>query len=80
MNLIKTIWPTPFKITPKDLKSFLVQLIIFVIVVIVVSILIGILSKLPLIGWIFSIAGGLIDLYATVGIILCILKFLDVLK
>ena len=80
MELLKTLWPTPFKITPKDLKSFLVQLIIFVVVIVVISILIGILAKIPILGIIFRILGGLIDLYATIGVILCVLKFLDVLK
>ena len=80
MDLLKKIWPTPFKIVPKDLKSFLVQLIIFIIVIVIASLLIGLLSKIPILGFIFKILGGLIDIYATVGVILCILKFLDVLK
>ncbi|MBQ9910753.1 MAG: hypothetical protein IJM50_04565 [Lachnospiraceae bacterium] len=80
MDLLKQLWPTPFKITPKDLKSFLVQLIIFIIVIVIASLLIGLLAKIPILGIVFKILGGLIDIYATVGVVLCILKFLDVLK
>ena len=80
MDFLKTLWPTPFKIKPKNLASFLVQLIIFVVVVAVVGVLIGLLAKIPLLGVIFSIIGSLIGIYNIVGIVLCILVFLDVFK
>ena len=80
MDLLKTLWPTPFKIKPKDVSSLVVQLIVFVLLCVVFSILIGVLAKIPVLGWIFGIVGGLVDLYSVVGIVLCILKFLDVLK
>lgn len=80
MDFLKSIWPTPFKIKEKDVASFIIQLIIFALVCVVVSILIGVLSFLPIIGWIIGIVGGLIDLYALVGVVLCILVFVGVLK
>lgn len=80
MDLIKKVWPTPFKIKEKDLVSFIVQLIIFVVVCAVVGFLIGILAALPIIGLIFSLIGGLVELYGFIGIILCILKFLGIVK
>ena len=80
MDLLKKIWPTPFKIKEKDVQSFLIQLIIFIVVCAVVGILIGVLAKIPLVGVIFSIVGAVVELYGLVGIILCILQFLGVLK
>lgn len=80
MDLLKKIWPTPFKIKEKDVQSFLVQLIIFIVVCAVVGILIGVLAKIPLVGVIFSIVGAVVELYGLVGIILCILQFFGVLK
>jgi hypothetical protein len=80
MDFLKTLWPTPFKIKPKDVTSFIVQLIIFALIIIVASILIGVLRAIPIVGWVFGIVGGLIDLYSLIGVILCICKFLDVLK
>ncbi len=80
MDLLKTLWPTPFKIKPKDVGSFIVQLIVFAILCVVFSILIGVLAHIPVLGWIFGIVGGLVDLYCVIGIVLCVLKFLDVLK
>ena len=80
MDFLKTLWPTPFKIKPKNLASFLVQLIIFIVVVAIVGLLIGILSGIPILGWVFGIIGSLIGIYNIVGIVLCILVFLDVIK
>lgn len=80
MEILKTLWPTPFKIKPKDLGSFIGQLIVFALVCVVFSILIGILSVIPIVGWIFGILGGLVDIYCVVGIVLCILKFANALK
>ena len=80
MDLLKKFWPTPFKIKEKDLASFLIQLIIFIVIVAVVGFLIGILAALPIIGIIFSIVGSLIGVYNIVGIVLCGLKFLGIVK
>ena len=80
MDLLKTIWPTPFKIERKNLSSFLIQLIIFVVICAVVGVLFGVLGSIPVLGVIFWILGSLLELYSIVGIVLCVLVFLDVLK
>ena len=80
MDLLKKLWPTPFKIERKSLSSFLIQLIIFVVVCAVVGILIGLLSAIPILGVIFWILGSLLEIYSIVGRVLCILVFLDVIK
>ena len=76
MNLIKKVWPTPFKIKEKDVTSFVVQLVIFVVVCALIGWAIGILAGIPILGILFSIVGALVEIYALVGIILCVLKFL----
>ncbi len=80
MDFIKTLWPTPFKIKEKDFSSFIIQLIIFLVICAVVGVLIKIFALVPIIGIIFWIVGGLMELYSAVGIILCILQFLGALK
>lgn len=80
MDLIKKLWPTPFKIKEKDVVSFVVQLIIFVVLCGVVGFLIGILAGFPIIGFVFGLIGSLMEIYGLVGIILCILKFLGFVK
>ena len=80
MDMLKTLWPTPFNIERKNLSSFLIQLIIFIVVCAVVGVLIGVLSAIPIIGIIFWIVGSLLEIYSLVGIVLCVLVFLDVVK
>ena len=80
MDMLKKLWPTPFKIERKNLSSFLIQLIIFIVVCAVVGVLIGVLSAIPILGIIFWIFGSLLEIYSIVGIVLCVLVFLDVIK
>ena len=80
MDMLKKLWPTPFKIERKNLTSFLVQLIIFIVVCAVVGVLIGVLSSIPILGIIFWRVGSLLEIYSIVGVVLCVLVFLDVIK
>ena len=80
MDILKQIWPTPFKIKEKDVTSFVVQLIIFIVVCAIAGVVIGLLALIPIVGIIASIVGSLIGLYGLVGVILCILQFAGVLK
>lgn len=78
MDFLKKLWPTPFKIEKGNVVSFIIQLIIFLVVCAVVGWLIAILADIPIIGLVFGLIGSLMGIYSTVGIVLCILKFLGV--
>ena len=80
MDILKKLWPIPFKITEKDVTSFVVQLVIFILVCAVPGVLIGILSLVPIVRILVGIVGRLVELYGLIGIILCILVFLGVIK
>lgn len=80
MDFLKALWPTPFKIREKNLVSFLIQLIIFLVICAVVGWLIGLLSAIPVVGIVFILIGSLMEIYSIVGIVLCVLKFLALLK
>ena len=80
MDFLRKLWPTPFKIQEKNIVSLIVQLVIFVLIVAVVGWLFSILAGIPIIGVIFGVLGSLIGLYNMIGIILCILKFLGIVK
>ncbi len=45
MDLLRRIWPTPFRIAEKDVVLFVIQLVIFVVVCAATGWLIGILSR-----------------------------------
>ena len=78
MDLIKKLWPTPFKIKKGNLISFLVQLLIFLIICAVIGWLFTVLSKIAIVGVVFYVVGSLMGIYAIVGAILCILRFIGV--
>lgn len=78
--MLKKYWPTPFKVKEKDVNSFVVQLIIFIVVCAIAGAIIGILAKIPLIGLIFALIGGLVELYGLIGVVLCILLFCGIIK
>lgn len=80
MDILKKLWPTPFKIQEKNVLSLVIQLVIFLVICAVVGWLIGILAKIPIIGIIFGIVGAFMEIYSLVGIILCVLKFLGMVK
>ena len=78
MDLIKKLWPTPFKIKKGKLISFLVQLLIFLIICAVIGWLFTVLSKIAIVGVVFYVVGSLMGIYAIVGAILCVLRFIGV--
>ena len=80
MDFLKALWPTPYKIKERDFASFIVQLVVFVVICAVVGLAIGICSAIPILGIIFWIVGGLLELYSVIGVVLCILQYLGALK
>ena len=80
MDFIKKLWPTPFKIKKGNVVSFVVQLLIFLVLTALFGWLIGLLAKLPIVGIVFGIVGSLMGIYTLIGAVLCLLKFLDLVK
>lgn len=80
MDILKKVWPTAFAVKEKDVVSLVIQLVILIVVCAVIGVLIGVLAGIPIFGIIFGIIGGLVELYSFIGIILCILKFLGMVK
>ena len=79
MDFLRKLWPTPFKVEKRNTQGFVVQLIIFIVVCAIIGILLGALANIPVVGIIFGIVASLVELYCTVGIVLCILKFVGVI-
>ena len=80
MDFLHQLWPTPFKVKKGNVVSLIVYLVIFLVVCALVGWLISLLASIPVIGIIFSILGSLIGIYSLVGIILCLLKFFNVIS
>ena len=80
MDLIKKLWPTPFKIKKGDIPSLVLHVVVLLIVCAVVGFFIGLLSKFPILGVIFGLIGGAVEAYSVVGVILSVLVFLGTVK
>lgn len=79
MNLLKALFP--FSFTQKNGTAALaVSLIAHILVGAVIGAVIAVLAKVPLVGFIFGIIGGLIDLYVLIGIVLVLLDYFKVLR
>ena len=79
MDTLKKLFPLSFG-EKKGIVALIINILIHIVGDAIAGLIIGLLSKLPLIGWAFGLVGGLIALYFTVGIILSILNFLKILK
>jgi len=78
METMKKLFPLSFR--EPTTNNLVVTIIIYVVASFVVGLVLGILAKIPLIGWIFSIASSLFGLYCFIGLVLVVLYFLKVIK
>ncbi len=79
MDMLKRIFPFSF-LEKKDVVTLVVYILLHLAVGVVAGVLIGLLSHLPLVGWLIALVGSLVDLYVLVGIVLSVLDFMNVLK
>ncbi len=78
MDLLKQIFPHAFK--SKDQNEFVFALIMYAVIAIVGGLVIGLLVQIPIAGIIFGLLGGIVDLYAIIGLVLSILVFLKIVQ
>lgn len=86
MDILKKLFPISFKFT-QDAGSLIVGVLIYLVVGIVGGFalgLIGVLSIVPILGWILALVlgliGSLLDIYCLAGIIIEVLVYTKVLK
>lgn len=78
MNLLKALFPFSFK--AKDTVNLVIAIVVYVLFGAVCGLVIGLLSKIPLLGIVFSLLGSIIGLYGLIGIILTILVYFNLIK
>lgn len=78
MGFIKSLFPQAMQ--AKDLKGLLIAILIYVIVNFVGGFVLGLLSKIPLLGFVFGLVGWVLSVYCAVGIIVAILVFFKIVK
>ncbi len=79
MDFLKKFFPFSFR--PKKVtKDFVLTIVLYAVASIVAGIILGLLSRIPFIGFLFSIASYLFGLYCTAGIVFAILHKVGVFK
>lgn len=79
MDTLKTLFFFSFQ-PKKDPAALVINILIYLVVGVVAGLVIGLLSHLPLVGWLIALVGGLVDLYVLVGIVLSVLDYMKVFK
>lgn len=79
MDALKKYFPFSFT-EKKDVVALVINVILYLIVGALIGIIIKLLAWIPILGWIIGIAGGLVDLYVLIGVVLSFLDYFKVLK
>lgn len=79
MDILKKVFPISFKFT-QDVANLIIGILIYVVGGAVAGAVIGFLTGIPLVGWLFGIVGSLIGIYSLAGIVIQVLVFAKVLK
>jgi len=79
MELLQKIFPISFKFAD-TVANLIIGILIYVVGGAIAGTVIGLLSVLPLIGWLFGLVGSLLGIYSTAGIVIQVLVFVKVLK
>lgn len=78
MDLVKSLFPVSLKAC--DLKGLVISILMYAVVNFIGGFVIGLLAKIPLIGFVFGLVGWLLNVYCALGIIAAILFFLHIVK
>ena len=77
MSTLRKIFPRSFKVD--SLSSLIGTILVYVILNAVLGAIFCVLSKIMLVGFVFSVLGGCLGIYFTAAIVVAILKFLNIL-
>lgn len=83
METLKKFFPYSFK-AKKDVAALIVNIIVYLVAELIAGAIIGLVSTIlggiAILAWALGVVGGLVGLYALIGIVLSILDYLKVIK
>lgn len=79
MDLLKKLFPISFKYAG-SVAELIIGILIYVVGGAIAGAVIGFLTGLPIVGFIFGLIGSLLGIYSLAGIIIEVLVFCKVLK
>ena len=78
METLKKIFPLSFQ--AKDPSQLIIYCLIYLVADIILGFVIGILTRIPILGYIFALISSLAGLYITAGLVILFLVYFKVLK
>ena len=80
MEALMKYFPLSKGVKADNVNELVKAIVIYVVAAVVFGFVLGLLAKIPLVGFIFSLIGTLIGIYALAGIIISVLIFVKVIK
>lgn len=80
MDTLKKFFPLSFRTKDGDVASLVINILLHIVGDIIAGAIIGLLSGLPFVGWLFSLVGSLVGLYFLAGIVISLLNYFKILK
>jgi hypothetical protein len=78
MDFLKKIFPFSFRVSLTN--DLVIAIIIYAVIGILGGVILGLMAKIPYVGFLFGIALSVVEVYSTAGIVLSILHFTKVIK
>ncbi len=66
----------PYSFGAYTVKDLIMKLVVYLVVGAVIGVLLKILAKMPVVGLISKIVGGLVELYVLIGVIVLIYNYI----
>lgn len=80
MDTLKKLFPQAVKVNSEDAASLVIAILIYLVFGAVSGAILGWLSGIAYVGFIFGLVGSLVGIYALAGIVISVLVFCKVLK
>lgn len=74
MEFLKRYFPFSFK-EKNEIKGLAINILLYLAAATVVGVLIGVMSGVPVINWIFGIVGALSEIYIASGIAISVMDY-----
>lgn len=78
METLKKLFPLSFQ--AKDMSQLIIDCLIYLVAYVILGFVMGILIRIPLLGYIFTLVLSLITLYIVAGLTILFLYYFKILK
>ena len=78
MDNLKLFFPFSFK--TKDTTELIVAIVIYIVIGAIAGLVLGFLTWIPVLGYVFTLIGSILGIYTFVGIVLAVLNYFNLLK